>query len=820
MTAPPRHHDPTWPYEDVEAHDVVDSDPSWACAAGICVCHAAPAGAAAPERFSVLLCDERSAHMPGARCRVLANGILLNEGSPNADGGGRIALEASRLPAQVLVEWAPADTPSQPELPFRKLYYVDLAPGDRQEAARRRLHNLGYSARESLEENITDFQDAYHLGAGGRLDDVEATLVAFHDQGRVPPRGTTGGGLSLVAATSAPSSGGVASAPVGPAPAPAGSRAGAAAPEAKTWILIVRWLNPSSPWLSSGKDAVQIKLTGPNGAIDPIDPAERGRRRFRLDVPTNPAAGYAVELDARFQPSFGDRTWQKEHDDGAKRDDHGKLPALTPPAAFKAAVNPVFVVTQRFELDRQSDELVPMTSPRDPVFKLREAKKLAPVDRSRLIHLSLERSGNQLTTTVTLQTQFVDVTEHFRFYGDGVTAFEDHHADEVKAGWLDGAAWRNVRVLGFTGSGVEAPPIWFYHAPEAARGQSTPDCQLIMLCRHELAPGPYAAQDGKINWQAESVTAHNFFGQYLFVDQDDSIVKKTTDRQGKPLTDAQRKTLPLDDAYYVYQDPGFGKAIKSSGKRVAVLCPIPNSSMRTFGGRDPKELLERAVALLWTNGHLAAASVAPASLERLAVAAWSEGGLALWGSLFPRLQKSTGGDTWNQLDAIYAFDPNATETATTGVVDWLTKHPSTAFFLTVGQNMVFGKGFALDVLFQKLDAAGLPETRAFISPSKDEGEGFWLRGGGPASTRRGALPNPAWITNVESDGDDRPKQLAMLPQNRKPNLLKGDSRNTDEKKARHGFARSGSPFSNSKSSRAADFVSHLLHFLRSTGRFT
>lgn len=177
-----RHRDPTWPYEDVEeASERPASDPTWECPVAFCRCHPGTPTKKPPAKFTVLLCDERAARMPGARCRVLAGGVLLNEDQPYADGAGRITLEARRLPEMVLVEWAPADTPLDERYPFRKTHYVAPGREDRDEAARRRLHNLDFRYGLTVEDDIRDFQRAHGLLPTGRLDDVEARLVAQND---------------------------------------------------------------------------------------------------------------------------------------------------------------------------------------------------------------------------------------------------------------------------------------------------------------------------------------------------------------------------------------------------------------------------------------------------------------------------------------------------------------------------------------------------------------------------------------------------------------------------------------------------------------
>jgi len=187
MLSDEKHYDPTWPYEEVESHETIASEPTWTCAEGGCSCHTETAKRQPRETFSVLLCDNHARRMPWARCRVLAQGVVLNEEKPNADAKGWITIEHWRLPEQIIVEWAPRGMPLEPRYPYRKLYYVHIPADDRDEGARRRLHNLGFSVEATLEGNIRAFQSAYGHTPTGEIAHVEKTLIDFHDHGLLPP---------------------------------------------------------------------------------------------------------------------------------------------------------------------------------------------------------------------------------------------------------------------------------------------------------------------------------------------------------------------------------------------------------------------------------------------------------------------------------------------------------------------------------------------------------------------------------------------------------------------------------------------------------
>jgi hypothetical protein len=175
----------SWPYEEQEDTSLDPPGPTWQCPEDTCQCHA-PTGDEEQRSFSIMLLAHDGARMPGARCRVLHRGRVLNQDQPNADGSGWITARLPHVPATVLLEWAPASTPRIPGYPYRARYYVDLGkPGE--EAGQRRLHNLGYSASRSLRENVERFQRDYgHEPVTGELADIEAELVLYHDHGCPP----------------------------------------------------------------------------------------------------------------------------------------------------------------------------------------------------------------------------------------------------------------------------------------------------------------------------------------------------------------------------------------------------------------------------------------------------------------------------------------------------------------------------------------------------------------------------------------------------------------------------------------------------------
>ena len=185
-----------WSYADTDGDHPPElpSEPTWRCPDGSCECHAVQ-GAREKLEFSVLLVDMSGRSMGGARCRFQIDGIVVNEDEPYANDDGWITVVVDHAPETVLVEWAPPDMPAAPCYPFRARYYVELRNDDPDEAARRRLHNLGFSAGFDLRENVREFQRTYGYVVSGEVDDIRADLAAFHDDPCLPE--TTDDGLVM-----------------------------------------------------------------------------------------------------------------------------------------------------------------------------------------------------------------------------------------------------------------------------------------------------------------------------------------------------------------------------------------------------------------------------------------------------------------------------------------------------------------------------------------------------------------------------------------------------------------------------------------------
>lgn len=175
-----------WPYPIATFDEPLrDGMPTWTCPGGTCVCHPG-SGELETAEHRVVLFDHRGVRMPGARCRVLADGLLLTDAAPYADTTATIRVTPAVGTQTLRIEWAPADLPLNGPFPYHRQYFLDLGASGAQ-AARRRLHNLGFSAHLTLKGNVAHFQRTYGLKETGRHEDVGDTLVAFHDLGLLPP---------------------------------------------------------------------------------------------------------------------------------------------------------------------------------------------------------------------------------------------------------------------------------------------------------------------------------------------------------------------------------------------------------------------------------------------------------------------------------------------------------------------------------------------------------------------------------------------------------------------------------------------------------
>jgi hypothetical protein len=172
----------------------------------------------APAVVRLRLFDPFTGPMPRARYRVtLADRTI--EG--HADAAAWVEFRVLEIPETCVVEWDDDEAPlvvvddpdppagSRPESPaekyidpawvgpvaepptaatdayrYKQEVYLELEVDD-EEAAFRRLHNLGFTLGERLREHIREFEKAYDRVAAGELSGVQETLWDWHDTGGV-----------------------------------------------------------------------------------------------------------------------------------------------------------------------------------------------------------------------------------------------------------------------------------------------------------------------------------------------------------------------------------------------------------------------------------------------------------------------------------------------------------------------------------------------------------------------------------------------------------------------------------------------------------
>lgn len=110
--------------------------PVWSCIAGTCVCHPDD-GKTNWLPWWFFFHDSISARMPGAGVRSSVNGQIL-DAPERADDQGALAALLPPDVSSVFAEWAPADLPDLPGLPFRKVVWLHF-PDDPKVAFRNRL---------------------------------------------------------------------------------------------------------------------------------------------------------------------------------------------------------------------------------------------------------------------------------------------------------------------------------------------------------------------------------------------------------------------------------------------------------------------------------------------------------------------------------------------------------------------------------------------------------------------------------------------------------------------------------------------------------
>lgn len=98
-----------------------------------------------------------------------------------ADAQGFVQVRVRLEPSVVRAEWS---DPADPDRVFVLEFFP--APGTGESGAFQRLHNVGYSAIETLEDRVRAFQVDFGRTVTGDFSDIEAELTAWHDGGKKP----------------------------------------------------------------------------------------------------------------------------------------------------------------------------------------------------------------------------------------------------------------------------------------------------------------------------------------------------------------------------------------------------------------------------------------------------------------------------------------------------------------------------------------------------------------------------------------------------------------------------------------------------------
>lgn len=169
-----------WPYDDVAAPEPPPTRPRWSCPGGECECHPAVSPVDEPVILDLVLRDMELNRMAGAVCLV-ESPDLEGDALLKADGEGRVRLTFRRDPGSIVLSWAPGTLPSEYPFPYRKVFFVDLREQDPDEAAARRLHNLGFSSKGSLADNVAEFERSFGHTLTAELDEARPALELHHE---------------------------------------------------------------------------------------------------------------------------------------------------------------------------------------------------------------------------------------------------------------------------------------------------------------------------------------------------------------------------------------------------------------------------------------------------------------------------------------------------------------------------------------------------------------------------------------------------------------------------------------------------------------
>ncbi len=137
-----------------------------------------------PRTIALRLLDSDKEAVSGAHYRLELQLDEVIEGV--ADAEGRLRHEDVLAPGRIKVRWGTDEDLERYDgaLPYLIDLYLELPADDPPEAARRRLHNLGYLPDADLGHATRHFQQDYGLPDTGQLDAAtQAKLAAVHEAG-------------------------------------------------------------------------------------------------------------------------------------------------------------------------------------------------------------------------------------------------------------------------------------------------------------------------------------------------------------------------------------------------------------------------------------------------------------------------------------------------------------------------------------------------------------------------------------------------------------------------------------------------------------
>jgi hypothetical protein len=131
--------------------------------------------------FRLRLCNFDQDPIAKARCRVHQGDELF---TATADEDGFVIVVARKSPETLQVEWTKPDREDEKEYPYRLEVYI--GPGKGETGGMERLHNVGYSAEQTLEDRVRAYQMEFGRAVTGVLADIEDELTKWHDGGPKP----------------------------------------------------------------------------------------------------------------------------------------------------------------------------------------------------------------------------------------------------------------------------------------------------------------------------------------------------------------------------------------------------------------------------------------------------------------------------------------------------------------------------------------------------------------------------------------------------------------------------------------------------------